>query len=321
MITFLTLLYVGIIALLVKLKVIRLTLWWKISPLLWLTLLLIVLFIPMQWGAPAGSVTMYQTVIEIIPSVSGEVSEVRAKPLVPMKTDDVIFKIDPVPYEAKLDQIKANLQLAELNLNRARALLNKGAAAKYDFDKYTAEVKSLRAQVRDAQWNLDKTVVRAPSNGYVLGLTLKLGQRVSNLPLRSWVAFVDQSNTRLLMGVNQNLLRHVKHGHKAEVTFKLLPGQVLKAKVVNIAYMTPAGQLEPSGAVPQAPTGQEVPLPYGVVLELEDNSKVNEILSLTQLPGGAIGKGAIYTDNSMMTHIIRQVMIRMDAWLNYINPY
>lgn len=321
MISFLTILYIGVLALLVKFKIIRLTLFWKLSPLLWALLLFVLLFIPLQWAAPAGNVTMYQTVVEIIPSVSGEVSEVTARPLVPMKTGDVIFKIDPVPYQAKLDQLNANLQLAEINLQRAKKLFKRGAAAKYDFDRYTAEAKSLRAQVRGAKWDLDKTIVRAPSDGYVLGLTLQSGQRVSNLPLRSWVAFVDQSNTRLLMGVNQNLLRHAKQGHDAEVTFKLLPGQVFKAKVVSIVYMTSAGQLQPSGSVPLAPTGQEVPMPYGVVLELEDNSKVNEILSLTQLPGGAIGTGAIYTDSGKLTHIIRRIMIRMDAWLNFINPY
>ncbi|CAB5123821.1 hypothetical protein D3OALGB2SA_3150, partial [Olavius algarvensis associated proteobacterium Delta 3] len=77
MIAFLTLLYVAI---LVKTKVITLNLWWKISPLVWLLILLIVLFIPMQWGAPAGAVTMFEFVVEIVPNVTGEVVEVPVKP-------------------------------------------------------------------------------------------------------------------------------------------------------------------------------------------------------------------------------------------------
>jgi hypothetical protein len=40
--------------------VIRLKLWWKLSPAVWMILLLVVLFIPMQWGSPGGSVKVYE---------------------------------------------------------------------------------------------------------------------------------------------------------------------------------------------------------------------------------------------------------------------
>lgn len=85
MIIFLTLCYVAVLALLIKLGVIRLNLWWKLSPLVWLVMLLVVLFIPMQWGAPTGTVQVYQYVVEVIPNVSGKVVEVPVKPLSPLK--------------------------------------------------------------------------------------------------------------------------------------------------------------------------------------------------------------------------------------------
>ena len=46
MIVFLTLLYCGVLFLLVRLKVIRLNTFWKISPALWFVLLFVVLFMP-----------------------------------------------------------------------------------------------------------------------------------------------------------------------------------------------------------------------------------------------------------------------------------
>ena len=103
MIVFLTLCYVGVLAVLVKLKIIRMTLWWKLSPLAWVVLLLVALIIPMQWGAPAGSVMVYQHVVEIVPDVSGTVTEVSAKPLQRMEQGDVLFRIDPVPFEATVE--------------------------------------------------------------------------------------------------------------------------------------------------------------------------------------------------------------------------
>ena len=79
MILFLTLIYVALLSILVKLNVVRFNLFWKLSPLLWMVMLLVVLFIPMQWGAPSGAVNVYRMVVEIVPNVSGEVVEVNAQ--------------------------------------------------------------------------------------------------------------------------------------------------------------------------------------------------------------------------------------------------
>jgi len=113
MIVFLTLCYCGALALLVKFGVVKWTLWWKLSPLAWMWLLLVVFFIPMQWGAPAGPVNVYRGVVEIVPNVSGQVVEVQAKPLEPMKQGDVLFKIDPEPYDAEVRRLEAALKEAE----------------------------------------------------------------------------------------------------------------------------------------------------------------------------------------------------------------
>ena len=41
-------------------------------------------------------------------------------------------------------------------------------------------------------------------------------------------------------------------------------------------------------------------------------------MQLLTLPGGADGTAAIYADSVAATHVIRKIMIRMDAWLNYL---
>ena len=376
MIVFLTLCYVAVLAILIKLKVIKLNLWWKLSPLVWLLLLLIVFFIPMQWGAPAGAVTMFQYVVEIVPNVSGEVTAVPAQGLKPMKKGDVLFKIDPRPYQYQVDrleamlaeaeqavpQLKAALDAATATVVRAkserdrakreyernRALAKQSAAAQREVVRWrtalrSAEAAILEAQARErqarlaykseieginttvarisadlknAEYNLDQTIVKAPSDGFVIGLTLLPGQRVTNLPLRGWMSYVDLEHSQLVAGINQNMLRHVKAGQRAEVVLKLFPGRILGATVKSIAYMTPQGQLQASGIAPLAPTGREPPAPYGVVLKLDE-----DIPELYQVPGGAVGTAGIYTDSVKATHIIRRVMMRMEAWMNYIIPY
>ena len=379
MIVFLTLCYCAVLALLVKFGLVKWTLWWKLSPLGWMLLLLVVLFIPMQWGAPAGSVNVYQYVVEIIPNVGGEVIDVPIDSLEPLEKGDVLFQIDPEPFQAEVDRLKAasaeaeqkipqlkaafdnaaavqdqviaERDLAQLNYQRAEAIRkdNVGAIAMLEVDQarqalaaaeagvraaeaakkqarfaYESEidgqnttVAQLKAQLVRAEFDFRQTTVRAPSDGHVIAASLRPGQRVAALPLRSWMSFVSAEETRLYVGIPQYTLRNVKPGQQAEITLKLFPGKVLSATVDGVAYVTPAGQVQPSGVVPAAPTRSQPAVPYGVRLKLSEDVKID----VSRLPGGAIGSAAIYTEHTRATHVIRRVMIRMQAWMNYVVPW
>ena len=54
--------------------------------------------------------------------------------------------------------------------------------------------------------------------------------------------------------------------------------------------------------------------PFAVRLRLKNDDLMNT------LPAGAVGSVAIYSDKGKATHIIRKVMIRMDAYMNYVIP-
>lgn len=315
MIVFLTLIYVGILFLALKIGIIKMNTFWKISPVIWMVLLFLVLFVPMQWGAPSGAVNNYQAVIEIIPNVTGEVIEVPVKPLVPVKKGEVLFRIDPAQYQAKVAQLEAQLVLSETNLARAQELMKRGVGRQVDIDLYRAESDTYRAQLVNARWELDKTVVKAPNDGKVVALALRPGQRVGSLAVRSWVAFVEDKTRKLVVGISQSRLRHVKTGQKAEVVLRMFPGRVLKARVGVVIGVNSAAQLQATGIIPKVPTLADPALPYGVELFLEEND-----LDLLDIHGGAIGTATIYTDSVEATHVIRRIMMRMEAWMNYVKP-
>ena len=102
--------YLVILFILVKLKIVPFNLFWKISPVIVLLLLLVGLFIPMGWGAPSGPALVGRQSVEIAPNVAGEVIEVAAEPNKPLKANDVLFRIDPAPYEAKVKALEAQLK-------------------------------------------------------------------------------------------------------------------------------------------------------------------------------------------------------------------
>lgn len=160
MFVFLTLVYVALLVILVKIRVIKLNLFWKLSPLFWMLILFVVLFIPMQWGAPVGQVVTIQKVVEIVPNVSGEVVGVEATSMEPKKQGDVLFRIDPVPFQQEVSRLEAALVEAEQNaralplaLESAMANVRKSEVAIADAEQ---QVEKLRAAHEAATANVSR---------------------------------------------------------------------------------------------------------------------------------------------------------------------
>ena len=76
MIVFLLAVYLVVLFALVKLKIVPFNMFWKISPALFVLLLAVGLFIPMNWGAPQGPVLVVRNSVAIVPDVAGEVLDV-----------------------------------------------------------------------------------------------------------------------------------------------------------------------------------------------------------------------------------------------------
>ena len=190
--------YLVLLFLLVHFNVVRFNLFWKLSPFLVLLLTLFGLLIPMNWGAPQGSAIVVRNAVAIVPDVAGEVTEVPVTANTPLKAGDVLFKIDPTPYDAQVKAIKAQLKLSTTRLAQMTQLFERDSGRGFDVEQRQSEVDQLAAQLEGAQWNLDKTVVQAPAEGYVTNLALRKGARVANLPLAPVMASSKTRCTRSL---------------------------------------------------------------------------------------------------------------------------
>jgi RND family efflux transporter MFP subunit len=305
--------YLVILYLLVRFKVVPLNLFWKVSPVFVTLLLLIGLFIPMGWGAPQGSALVARNSVAIVPDVAGEVIEVPVSGNTPLKAGDVLFKIDPAPYESQLGALKAQFRLEELRLSQMTQLERTSAGRAFDVEQRQANVDQLMAQIAGAQWNLDKTVVRAPADGYVTNLALRKGARVANLPLTPVMAFIDTSDTLIGVEIREIDARYIVAGQPVEVTFKFMPGAIYTGKVETILQALATGQTQVSGTAVMPKGIQSVPFVVRVRLDDTEFAKL--------LPAGATGTAAIYTDHVRAAHIIRKVILRQIAILNYINPF
>ena len=166
MIVFLTVIYIVVLAILIKVGVLKPTQLVKLSPIAWMILLLVVLFIPMQFGAPSGDLRVFQNVIQIVSQVSGRVVEVPVQPNVPVRRGDVLFRVDPRPYQFQVDKLEAVVADAGVNVSQL-AERSRGAdagveqaqanflASQTDFDRRAEEaVQQAEAVVMQVNANL-----------------------------------------------------------------------------------------------------------------------------------------------------------------------
>ena len=305
--------YLAILFVLVKLKVVPFNLFWKVSPALVLALLLFGLFIPMGWGAPQGPALVVRNSVAIVPDVAGEVLDVPVQANTPLKAGDVLFRIDPVPFASQLNTLTAQLKFQELRLSQMSQLQSTGTGRGFDVEQRQAEVDQLRAQVQGARWNLDKTVVRAPADGYVTNLALRKGARVASLPLSPAMAFIDTSETIIGVEIAQIDARHVRPGQPVELTFKFAPGKIFTGRVESVLQAIATGQAQTSGLA-VAPKNIKS-APFVARIRLDDAEFAS------RLPAGSTGTAAIFTEHIKPAHVVRKVLLRQIAILNYINPF
>lgn len=128
MIVFLTLIYVVFLFVLIRMRVLPNTgLTWA-STLVWMVVLFIFLFIPLQWGAPQGATRVLTRAVQVIPNVNGEVVEIAVEPNVALKKGDLLFRLDPEPFEIALAAAKAQLVRVQAQANQDRDALRNAEA-------------------------------------------------------------------------------------------------------------------------------------------------------------------------------------------------
>lgn len=185
---------------------------------------------------------------------------------------------------------------------------------------YTAEINGVNttvaqvtAELAKAEWDLSQTTVYAPSDGYVVDFVLTGGSAVAVAAGGAMIHFVPADEPKWVMAaIQEKNLRYVAAGQPAEVVLPLYPGQTLTGKVEEVVWVTGEGQIVPQAPIPvvaqRVKTGGE----FAVKIRLD-----SEWAGYHQ-PVGAGGVAAIYTDHGKPTFIIRKVMMRMTAWLNYV---
>jgi multidrug resistance efflux pump len=365
-----------------------------IIPIVGLAILILLLNI---FAPSSADVRVFKYTVPIVSQVRGRVIEVPVEEgnrLV--KKGEVLFKIEPEPYQlavnqleaqlanatasqkeleeslagargkvaetrgaiqqatARINEVSARLELARKRVEQNRELVKTGAGTKFDLEQAEtnlkelegqlasarsaeaqtraaevqaragerqtlqklgakvngefAQVAQIRAQLENARWELEQTVTLSPCDCYVINLQLRPGGFVAGIPFNAVMTLVEAHGQVVAM-FNQH---QVAPGNEAEFTLYTDPGRVIKAKVDSVIWAQGMGQLPPSGTLPMIGMLTQPPGRFAVKFDIADKDK--EIF----MAAGAAGSAAIYTERLHAIHIIRKVILRVGAYINYL---
>ena len=307
----------------------------------------------------------------IVSGVRGKVIEVPVQANTPLNKGDVLFKIDPIPFQAEVEKIEAQIKEAsqgalglesnvlEAEAGRVKAIADRDKAQReyaryqqgYDRGAFTEQdldtrrqaylaaeaavniaearlnqanialnsqiggqnttVARLFADYRQAQFNLEQTVVRAPTDGFVTQLALRPGMMAVPLPFAPVMTFIHSEDRIYTAAFRQNSLQRLAPGFEAEFIFRSLPGKVFKGTVIAVLPTIAESQFRAQGSL----LGTDAFNTHGRTLV---SLEVTDDLSQYHLPLGTSFEVAVYSDSFHHVSIMRKVLIRMKSWQSYL---
>jgi multidrug resistance efflux pump len=330
------------------------------------------LLLGMNYNHPLSSeARFYFNTTPIVPGVSGVVTEVPARSGVLVKKGDVLFRIDPTPFENAVKakeaaladavqttkQLRATADAAEKKLEsaladrdsakdifeRSQKLLASGAIAQVQFEKakntfnaaeataqsvkseadralleaeavvkgVNTDVARLQSELDTAKFNLEQSVVRAPTDGTVQQNFLRRGMYAASLPLRPVMIFLHNEPPKFTAAFLQNSAQRIEEGSEAEFILPAVPGRFFKGKVKAVGAFISQGQLQPTGNLidPEQIKGEG-----RILVQIEPEEGISKYVVVP----GSTAQVAIYTHHMHHLAILRKVLLRMKSWTNYI---
>lgn len=167
--------------------------------------------------------------VSITPQVSGSISALQVKDNQYVHAGDVLFRIDETPFHIAVLNAQAQLAKAQSDLAKAnneaerRRHLSRNYISAEDLDTANINVKAMQASLKvaeatlkQAEWQLTQTVVKAPVDGWITSLSTRVGDyATTGQPV---FALVDSHSFYVVGYFEETKLRHIREGAPARIT-------------------------------------------------------------------------------------------------------
>ncbi|MGP3590989.1 p-hydroxybenzoic acid efflux pump subunit AaeA [Vagococcus sp. WN89Y] len=184
-------------------------------------------------------------VVAIAPDVAGLITQVNVHDNQLVKQGQVLFTIDQPRYQKALEEAEADVAYYEALVNEKRReagrrnKLGVQAMSREEIDQANNTLQTVLHQLAKAQatrdlakLDLERTVIRAPANGWITNLNVYAGEFITRGSTA--VALVKQDSFYILAYMEETKLEGVRAGYRAEIT-PLGSNKVLKGTVDSVA--------------------------------------------------------------------------------------
>lgn len=209
-----------------------------------------------------------QPEVEVIlrPEVSGEIIELPVKEGDYVRKGDLLVRIKPDIYQARIDEINASLLTQKARVEQARANLIEAEskfkqqstlyekelaseaeyiqakssyeAQKANFNASKYQLQSIEAQLDQAKEELQKTIIRSPRDGTISRLAVEEGERVlgqTQMTGTELMRIADMDHMEVQVQVNENDIVTVAPGDTTNIEADSYPERIFKGVVTEIA--------------------------------------------------------------------------------------
>jgi len=185
-----------------------------------------------------GTVTAVQGVT-VAPEIAGTVKEIGFESGGVVEKGNLLVKLDTSSEQAQLRAVEAQVELAEINLNRQKALRQEKVNSQSDLDTIESSLKQLKAEADTIRATIEKKTIRAPFSG-------KLGLRQVNLGqyLDAGKAIVSLQSLAPIhtdFSLPQSNLPRLVKGMRVHLTADAYPGQQFEGQLTAITPEVDSG--------------------------------------------------------------------------------
>lgn len=213
----------------------------------------------------------------------------------------------------QIDQAQRLSDTAEAGVAQAQAALERAQAQQQTGDGgLDPLVAAKQAQLEQAQLDLEHTVIRAPTDGYLTQLAVRPGMMAVPLPLRPLGVFLHKQDGKFTGAFRQQSLQRIEPGAAAELIFNALPGQVFSARVGQVLPAIAESQLIAGDRLVGSSAFVNPDSPVLITFTLDEGQDIPE------LPLGVTAQAAVYSEHLHELSVMRKILLRMLSWQHYI---
>ncbi|WLG12562.1 HlyD family secretion protein [Psychrobacter cibarius] len=171
-----------------------------------------------------------------------------------------VSKAEVAHAQAQLAQAQAGVQQAEANLQVALEASKKTSGSRSSLD---ANIKNAEAVAKQAQLNLDNTIIRAPESGQLSQVSVKAGQYVS---AGTQLMYVVPKGVWIIANFKETQVANMTVGEPATIHVDALGGATFRGHVSNIS---PATGSEFSAGAANPATGNYIKIAQRIPVRID----------------------------------------------------